>query len=78
MPTNMFGIADSMKNFTLLLVFLVFVLFLVFVYLFANSAKERDHSCPVNANIYFGLVIGHYLSLGEGRESEDFGCVAIK
>ena len=50
----------------------------VFVYLFANSAKERDHSCPVNANIYFGLVIGHYLSLGEGRELEDFGCVAIK
>ena len=73
MPTNMFGIADIMKNFTLLLVFLVCVLFLVFVYLFANSAKERHHSCPVNANIYFGLVIGHYLSLGEGRESEDFG-----
>ena len=77
MPTNVFGIADSMKNFTLLLVFLFSSCF-VFVYLFANSAKERDHSCPVNANIYFGLVSGHYLSLGEGRESEDFGCVAIK
>ena len=45
---------------------------------FANSTKERGHAYSVNANIYFGLVIGHYLSLGEGRESEDFGCVAIK
>ena len=78
MPTNVFGIADSMKNFTLFLVFLFSSCFwFSFIFLLIQQL-ERDHSCPVNANIYFGLVIGHYLSLGEGRESEDFGCVAIK
>ena len=49
MPTNVLGITDNLKNFTLLLV--VFVSLFVCLF-FANSKRERDHLYSVNLNIH--------------------------
>lgn len=48
-PTNVLGITDNLKNFTLLLV--VFVSLFVCLF-FANSKRERDHLYSVNLNIH--------------------------
>ena len=50
MPTNVLGITDNLKNFTLLLV--VFVCLFVCLFSFANSKRERDHLYSVNLNIH--------------------------
>ena len=51
MPTNVLGITDNLKNFTLLLVVFFACLFVCFFF-FANSKRERDHLYSVNLNIH--------------------------
>ena len=51
MPTNVLGITDNLKNFTLLLVVFVCLFVCLFVF-FANSKRERDHLYSVNLNIH--------------------------
>ena len=53
MPTNVLGITDNLKNFTLLLVVFVCLFVCLFVcFFFANSKRERDHLYSVNLNIH--------------------------